>query len=80
MPEQITFFEETEERPSECCYSCKHFAEFKQPRTFTDRDSEVIVYGMCCKSFCKNGSYYMYPIYVPEGRCKDYKKGAKNEQ
>lgn len=71
---QLSMFEE-KETPTECCYRCQHFAEFKKVRSFEDRSvGDVSVFGMCCKSFCKNGSYCMYPIYVPEGKCKDFKK------
>ena len=78
MYEQISFFEEfNAEHPPECCYQCEHFAEFKQSRTYTNRDGEFCVYGMCFKSFCKNGSYNVYPIYVAKGKCKDFKRIKK---
>lgn len=73
--EQLSVFGESIEKEScECCYRCAHFAEFKESRTFTNRDGEFGVFGMCFKGFCKNGSYTTYPIYVPEGKCKDFKK------
>ena len=75
MYEQITLFEESkEEQPPECCYQCKHFAEFKRPRTYTNRDGDFGVFGMCFKTFCKNGSYCTYPIYIPDAECKDFIK------
>lgn len=69
--------EDMDEKPSECCYTCKHFAEFKNQRTYTNRDGEFGVFGMCFKGFAKNGSYCLYPIYVPEGKCKGFEKGRK---
>jgi len=75
MEEQITIFgEAVREEPCENCYCCRHFAEFKEPRTFTERGGEFIVFGMCGKSVGKNGSYTFYPVYVPGGKCKDFKK------
>lgn len=75
--DQLSMFEK-KETPTECCYRCRHFAEFKEARSFEDRSAgDISVFGMCCKGFCKNGSYYMYPIYVPEGACKDFKKVRK---
>ena len=74
MSEQISLFEE-EQTPSVCCYQCQHFAEFKEAREFVGRsEGDVSVFGVCVKSFCKNGCYLMYPIYVPGGVCKDFKK------
>ena len=75
MYEQINLFEKSDEdRPQECCYKCKHFAEFKNPITYTNRDGEFGVFGMCFKTFCKNGSYATYPIYIADGKCKDFKR------
>lgn len=76
MENQLSIFHE-EERPFDCCYQCKHFAEFKEARRFTNRDGEFGVFGMCCKTFGKNGSYALYPIYIPEGKCKDFQKGRR---
>ena len=72
--EQISIFEEETERISENCYQCTHFAEFKEPRMFTNRDGEFGVFGICFKSFCKNGAYATYPIYIADGKCKDFKR------
>ena len=74
---QLSLFNDAEGHPAECCYQCQHFAEFKEPRTYTNRDGDFGVFGMCFKQFCKNGSYSVYPIYVPEGKCKDFKKRSK---
>ena len=75
VPEQINIFGiSDEDRPCESCYKCEHFAESKEPRTYTNRDGEFCVFGMCFKAFCKNGSYSAYPVYIPEGKCKDFKK------
>lgn len=72
---QLTIFgDPINEKPSECCYCCQHFAEFEKPRTYTNRDGDFTVFGMCFKSFCKNGSYSSYPIYIPEGKCKQFIK------
>lgn len=74
VPEQINIFGiSDEDRPCESCYKCRHFAEFKEPRTYTNRDGEFCVFGMCFKSFCKNGSYNLYPVYIAQGKCKDFK-------
>lgn len=75
MSEQISIFGEEEQRPSECCYKCAHFAEFKEPRLYDDFG----VYGMCFKSYNKNGSMYAYPIYIPDGSCKQYKKAKRSK-
>lgn len=81
MIEQISIFGNTvDDKASECCYQCEHFAEFKEPRAFTDLDGEFIVFGMCCEGVGKNGSYYFYPIYVPGGKCKNFKKARKREK
>jgi hypothetical protein len=72
--EQLSIFNEETERTSESCYQCTHFAEFKEPRMFTNRDGEFGVFGICFKSFCKNGSYATYPIYIADGKCKDFKR------
>lgn len=73
--EQISMFGAHFDRPTECCYECKHFAEFREARTFLDKNKdEFTAYGMCCKSVGKNGSYTFYPIYVPLSKCKDFKK------
>ena len=76
MVEQLSMFE-TDEREGDCCYQCEHFCEFKEPRTYTERGGEFTVFGMCAKGFCKNGSYYFYPIYVPLGKCNEFKKNKK---
>ena len=78
MEEQLSIFGDNgNEKPRECCYQCEHFAEFKEPRSYTNRDGEFGVFGMCCKTFCKNGSYVLYPIYIPEAKCKEFKKLRK---
>ena len=73
MTEQLCMFEE-QKPAANSCYSCEHFAEFKEPRTYKSRDGEFTVYGECCKNFNKNGSYSMYPVYIPQGVCKNFKK------
>lgn len=70
MDEQLTMFETPEEHPSECCYNCKHFAEYKDPRIFDGYGC----YGSCFKGFAKNGSTFIYPVYVPEGVCKKFER------
>lgn len=69
--EQLSMFDD---HPGECCYNCRQFEKFEQPRTYTNRDGEFSVFGVCLKSFNKNGSYSVYPIYVPGGKCKDFNK------
>ena len=81
MNDQISIFEDPiEEKPSECCYQCTHFAELKEPRAYTNRDGDFGFFGVCLKSFCKNGSYAVYPVYIPEGKCKVFKKGKKQDR
>ena len=72
--EQISMFDD---RPGECCYNCKHFEKFEQPREYTNRDGKFGVFGVCLKSFNRNGSHSVYPIYIPDGKCKDFNKGSK---
>ncbi len=74
MSDQLNMFDDQEEAPNECCYKCSHFAEFKQPKTYSDRNGEFSVFGICFKAFYKNGSYSVYPIYIPNGKCKSFKK------
>ena len=73
MNEQLCMFKQ-EELKSDCCHKCEHFATFKEPRTYTNRNDEFVVWGMCCKQFNKNGSYSMYPVYIADGKCKDFSK------
>ena len=75
---QLSMFD-GEGMPDECCRRCEHFAEFKEARTYTNRDGDFGVFGMCCKSFNRNGSYSMYPIYIPGGKCKDFKKRKEKD-
>lgn len=81
MDEQLSLFLE-QDVPSECCYKCEHFAEFKDARSFTDRAEgfEFTISGVCVRGFNKNGSYYVYPVYVPGAKCKEFlkKKIQKN--
>lgn len=78
MNDQISIFgNPIQEKPSECCYQCAHFAEFKEPRAYTNHEGDFGVFGMCFKTFCKNGSYAVYPVYIPEGKCKLFKKRKK---
>ena len=72
MPNQLSIF--GDERPAVCCYGCQHFSEYKEPRTYAQGDGNFTVHGSCFKSYLKNGSYVVYPIYVPGGKCKDFKK------
>ena len=71
--EQINIFGES--KVDECCRRCRHFAEFKEPRTYTDRDGEFSVFGMCFVGFAKNGSFYLYPVYIADGKCKRFERG-----
>ena len=80
MIEQIKLFEDHHEKECENCYQCAHFSEFKELRTCSDRDGDFGVFGMCFKTFCKNGSYALYPIYIPGGKCKDFKKARKKNE
>lgn len=73
MDEQLTMFETPEEHSEECCYNCKHFEEYKEPRLFYGFG----FYGSCFKGFGKNGSTFVYPVYVPGGKCKDFSKCRK---
>ena len=70
MSEQYSFFEEDPPCAEMCCYTCAHFAELKEPRLYDGFG----VYGICMRSYNKNGSTTVYPIYVPGGVCKNYKK------
>lgn len=63
-----------ENRPCECCYTCNYFSEFKEPRTYIERDLSYTVFGVCLKRFGKNSIYTVLPVYVPGGKCKDFNK------
>ena len=79
MTEQLCMFED--QKPQhDCCYLCEHFAEFKEPCTYADSQGEFIVHGVCMKGFFKNGSYTVYPVYVPGGVCKNFKKRKERKQ
>lgn len=54
------------EKTVECCYSCKHFAEFREPREIGALSA---VYGYCYK---RGGIISALPVYVPGARCKDW--------
>lgn len=78
MNGQLNFFSE-EEQPKDNCYACKHFSELKEPR----EGEGFAIYGYCFKFGNKVSSINEgkgYPVYIPEGKCKDYKrkKGNKN--
>ena len=73
MTEQLCMFEDQKPQCN-CCYLCEHFAEFKEPRIYADRRGEFAMYGVCMKGYFKNGSYTVYPVYVPGGVCKNFKK------
>jgi hypothetical protein len=78
---QLSIFpDEIEETPTECCYRCKHFNEFKEPREVSERGGSYIVFGMCSKGLGKNGSYTLYPIYVPGGKCRDFKRKTHKKE
>lgn len=62
------------------CYQCRYFAEFKVPRQYVIRDAKIDIYGMCCEAYGKNGSYQLYPVYVPlSASCKQFSKRSKQE-
>ena len=72
MLDQLNFL--GEDRPQDCCYTCCYFAEFKEPRTYIELNATYTVFGVCLKCFGKNSIYTFYPVYVPGGKCKVYKK------
>lgn len=55
----------------ENCESCNYYAALEQPRKATD---ECVVYGFCFQDFMKNGQTSTYPVYIPEGYCRKFKK------
>lgn len=62
------------------CYQCRYFAELKVSRQYVIRDVKIDIYGMCFKEYGKNGSYQLYPVYVPlNASCKQFSKRSKQE-
>lgn len=70
--DQLALYEE--EPKAETCFSCRHFSELKKPREVAEG---AAIYGYCFKDGTKDYSPNMgkgYPVYIPEGKCKDWKK------
>ena len=58
------------------CETCKNYSQLAEPRIVNE---ECSVYGFCFKDYMKNGMMSTYPVYIPEGACRDFQKvcGAK---
>lgn len=61
QPEQLPMFPE-QEKETECCFTCRHFAEFKKPVQFDGYTIE----GYCFKYGGKG-----LPVYIAGAKCKD---------
>lgn len=62
ISEQLSIFPE-QDRETECCYSCRHFAEYKSPVLFDGYRID----GCCFKSGGRG-----LQVYIAGARCKDY--------
>ena len=48
--------------------------------SYADRQGEFTMHGVCMKGYFKNGSYTVYPVYVPGGVCKKFKKRKERKK
>lgn len=61
------------------CYSCKNFAELKEPREVEG----CFIFGYCFKknTFFRETTPKGLPVYVPGGSCENYKRDkSKHDQ
>ena len=63
-PEQLSMFSE-EDREADCCYICRHFAEFKSPVRFD---------GYQIDGYCFQRGGIGLPVYIAGAKCKKYQK------
>lgn len=57
------------------CYSCKNYSAFINPRG----TGGATIYGYCFKKprFYQSIDHKGYPVYIPEGHCKDHSEIGK---
>lgn len=58
------------------CYECKNFSQFINPRVLKENGNEYTIFGQCFKQMKNTG----YPVYVPNGSCKDIKKKSEKKE
>jgi len=66
------------------CNQCKFYSEFTEPRDLSiagEKYADAVCYGMCYKQNLAKSNYQGYPVYIPEGNCKDFirKRGIKQK-
>lgn len=66
------------------CNQCKFYSEFTEPRDLSiagEKFAYAVCYGMCYKQNLFKGNFQGYPVYIPEGNCKDFirKRGIKQK-
>lgn len=57
------------------CNQCKFYSEFTEPRDLSiagEKYANAVCYGMCYKQKNAFGNFQGYPVYIPEGNCKDF--------
>lgn len=60
QPEQLSMFPE-QEKETECCFTCRHFAEFKKPVQFD---------GYQIDGYCFHRGGIGLPVYMPVSSVK----------
>lgn len=67
QPEQLSMFPE-QEKETECCFTCRHFAEFKKPVQFD---------GYRIDGYCFHRGGIGFPVYIAGAKCKNYQKAER---
>ena len=56
------------------CNNCKLFSPLKEPRDLKVAGIKYVgnmIYGYCFKQKPMGGNTHGYPVYIPDGECKD---------
>lgn len=66
------------------CNQCKFYSEFTEPRDLSiagEKYANAVCYGMCYSQKNAHGNIRGYPVYLPEGSCKDFirRRGIKQK-
>lgn len=59
------------------CKQCSYFSEFTEPRDLAvagEKYKGAFCYGVCYQQKLAAGNFQGYPIYVPEGTCKEFRR------
>ena len=62
------------------CDNCKLYSPLKEPRDMKiagSRYAGCMIYGYCFKQTLMAGNTQGYPVYIPDGVCKDQKPKRK---